>query len=81
VSVKDSDYTGWEDSSVVNSPSTVKEFRLIVGGIATECIKHNSLATEMKSFIDAVLDIGIGGSVCVEHTRSKHLAKMDSFII
>jgi hypothetical protein len=74
VFVKDSDYLGWEDGSVVNSPSIVKEYKLVIDGVATGCLAHNALADEMKSSIESVLDITTGGSVRVDRARSEHLA-------
>ncbi|KAL7542724.1 hypothetical protein ACHAXR_012005, partial [Thalassiosira sp. AJA248-18] len=73
--VKDVDYLGWEDGSVVDGSSVFKEYQLLVGGVATECIKHNALADEMMTSIQDVLDGGIGGSVRVDRTRSEHLAE------
>jgi len=75
VFVKDSSYSGWKDGTIVNSPSTVKEYKLIVGGVVSECIKHNALAAEMKSAIQDVLDNTTGGSVRVDRTRSEHFAE------
>ena len=74
VFVKDSEYLGWEDGSVVDSSSVLKECKLLINGVATECIKHNALAEKMMTSIQGVLDGGVGGSVRVDRTRSEHLA-------
>ncbi|KAL7554975.1 hypothetical protein ACHAWF_018557 [Thalassiosira exigua] len=73
--VKDSDYVGWDDGSVIDNASISKEYKLVVDGVATGCIKHNALAEEMRTSIQAVLDGGIGGSVHVHRSRSEHLAE------
>ena len=73
--VRDSEYIGWEDGSVVDSSSVLKEYQLVVNGVPTGCIKHNALADEMKTFIQGALDSGAGGTVRVDRTRSEHLAE------
>lgn len=75
VYVKDSDYLGWEDGSIVDTPFIIKEYRLFLDGDPTGCIKHNALAEDVMASIQSVLDIGIGGSVLVDRTRSEHLAE------
>ncbi|KAL9190302.1 hypothetical protein ACHAXT_007513 [Thalassiosira profunda] len=75
VFVKDSDYLGWEDGSVVDSTGVSKEYQLLVDGVATACLPHNALAENMRAVIQAVLDSGAGGSVRVDRTRSEHLAE------
>ncbi|KAL7440180.1 hypothetical protein ACHAXH_004154 [Discostella pseudostelligera] len=75
VFVKDSDYLGWEDGSVVDVPFVVKEYKLLLDGLSTGCIKHNALAEEVALSIQLVLDSGIGGSVRVDRSRSEHLAE------
>jgi len=73
--VKDSDYLGWGDGSIIDSSSISKEYKLLVNGVATECIKHNGVAEEMMTSIQGVLDSSIGGSVRADRTRSEHLAE------
>ena len=72
--VKDVNYLGWEDGSALDSSSVLKEYTLQINGDSTTCIKHNALANEMATSIQAVLDSGVGGSVRVDRTRSEHLA-------
>lgn len=75
VYVKDSGYVGWEDGSVVDNPFVFKEYKLLLNGDSTGCIKHNALAEEVMMAIQSVLDSGIGGSVIVDRARSEHLAE------
>jgi len=74
--VKDVDYLGWEDGSIVDTSAIFKEYRLYIDGEATSCIKHNALTGEVATSIQTVLDNnGVGGSVRVDRTRSEHLAE------
>ena len=75
VRVKDSDYLGWADGSIVGSSSILKEYKLLINGVATGCINHNALGEEMRTSIQGVLDSGVGGSVRVDRSRSEHLAE------
>ncbi len=73
--VKDSGYLGWEDGSVVDIPFVFKEYKLLLNGDSTGCIKHNARPEDIMASIQSVLDSGIGGSVLVDRTRSEHLAE------
>eukprot|EP00970_Alexandrium_tamarense_P009994 scaffold1976_cov187-Alexandrium_tamarense.AAC.23 len=74
VFVRDAQYLGWKDGSVVDV-ATIKEYKLIINGVATECINHNALSGEMATAVQNALDSGIGGSVRVDRTRSEDLSK------
>ena len=73
VAVKDPDYLGWADGSVVAASSTFAEYKLAVDGIETNCIQHNAAASGVASEIQAVLDASsIESSVVkVERIRSE----------
>uniref|UniRef100_A0A7S4I964 Fibronectin type-III domain-containing protein n=1 Tax=Odontella aurita TaxID=265563 RepID=A0A7S4I964_9STRA len=70
ITVKDPDYVGWSDGSVMNVPVT-KEFKLNVNGVETGCIAHNANAESIRSRIQAALDGGSGGTVHVRGARSE----------
>ena len=74
VFVKDSQYLGWEDGSVVDVAVT-KEYRLVIDGISSDCIKHNALPSEMAIILQNVLDVGIGGNVRVDRIQTEDLAQ------
>jgi len=74
VFVKDVDYLGWKDGSVVSTEES-KEYKLIVGGVETSCIQNSASAEDMRSAIQAALNDGIGGSVRVDRTRSEDIAQ------
>ena len=71
--VKDSEYLGWKDGSIVDAIVT-KEYRLVIDGISSDCIKHNALPSEMAAILQNVLDAGIGGNVRIDRIRSEDLA-------
>ena len=64
VVVKDPDYRGWENGSVVHRLER-KEYKLTVDGVDTECISHDAEAEVIRSKIQTSLDSGSGGSVNV----------------
>ena len=72
--MKDSEYLGWEGGSTVDVAVT-KEYRLVIGGVSSECIAHNALPLEVAAKVQAVLDGGSGGSVRVDRTRSEDMAE------
>eukprot|EP00984_Skeletonema_dohrnii_P023836 scaffold12938_cov128-Skeletonema_dohrnii-CCMP3373.AAC.1 len=74
VFVKDVDYLGWKDGSVVSTEES-KEFRLFVGGVETSCIQNSASADDMRLTIQTALNDGIGGNVRVERTRSEDNAQ------
>ena len=76
VLVKDTNYLGWKDGSIISSEES-KEFKLIVGGVETSCIPNNASADDMRMAIQTALDNagGIGGSVRVHRVRTEDLAE------
>ena len=75
IRVKDSNYLGWADGSVVAISDSVAEYKLSVNDIETSCIQHNAEAVDVAAKIQAALDADTsgngGGLVKVERIRSE----------
>lgn len=76
IRVMDSNYLGWAGGSVV-AASDIAEYKLLVNGIETDCIRHNAeaddVATKIQAVLDVVTSISISeqGVVKVERIRSE----------
>ena len=67
--VKDINYHGWEDGTVVDN-ADIAEYKLSIGASSTNCIPHNAPAIDIQNELQAILDLG-GGSVLVESLESE----------
>ena len=68
IAVIDSQYLGWTNGSIIESTS-VSQYRLVVNGIESSCIRHDASPEVVQSSIQAALDASDGGHVHVTQKR------------
>ena len=70
--IKDTNYHGWEDGTVVDKIGVIAEYKLRVGDSLTNCLPHNAPAIDIKNELQAILDVDfVGGTLLVEIVKSE----------